>query len=81
MNGPCGGAGHGNSIFVTAERDGCSIELARKRGVVTGKIFAYKDSCGDINNDVQLGRFKQVGNCWASAAAKVCLQVGRRSDW
>lgn len=80
MNGSCAGLGHGDSIFVTAARDGCSIELTRARAGVSGKIFAYKNSCGDLDDDVQLGSFKQVGNCWTSASAKVCLKIARRSN-
>src|SRR3954453_9685477 len=30
MDGACGGAGHGSSVFVTAQRDGCSIELTQR---------------------------------------------------
>jgi hypothetical protein len=82
MNGLCGGGGHGNSIFVTAEKDGCSIELTRGRGGVTGKIFAYKNICagGDgppNDGDVNLGRFTLVNGCWQSGTARVCLKPGR----
>jgi hypothetical protein len=77
MNGPCEGAGHGSSIFVTADRDGCSIELTRKSGGVTGSLFAYKDDCGTLEKDVNLGPFRPAGACWVAAAAKVCVKPGR----
>lgn len=78
MDGPCSGLGHGNSIFVTAERDGCSIELSRSKGAVKGKVFAYKDTCGSPesapnNSDVDLGVFATEGECLRSNSASVCL--------
>jgi len=57
MSGPCSGLGHGNTLFVTAERDGCSDKLQRTKTGITGKIFAYKDACGDLENDVSVGVF------------------------
>ncbi len=77
MDGPCEGAGHGNSIFVTADRDGCSIELNRHGNTVTGSLSAYRNSCGEIDSDVNLGGFTPAGDCWAGSTAKVCVKAGR----
>jgi hypothetical protein len=78
MDGPCSGLGHGTSVFVTAERDGCSIELSRSKGTVKGKVFAYKNTCGSPesapnNSDVDLGVFATEGECLRSNSASVCL--------
>lgn len=77
MDGRCAGLGHGSSVFVTAQKDGCSIELTRNAKGVVGKIFEYKDVCGELEGDVDLGSFKPDGNCWKAAAAEVCLEAGR----
>lgn len=77
MDGPCAGMGHGASVFVTARKDGCSIELTKSAKGVVGKIFEYKDVCGELEGDVALGSFKPDGNCWKAASAEVCLEVGR----
>lgn len=77
MDGPCSGAGHGTSVFVTAERDGCSIDLSRHGASATGSLFAYKDACGELESDVNLGSFSPDGACWASQMARVCVQPGR----
>lgn len=79
MDGPCAGMGHGASVFVTARKDGCSIELTKSAKGVVGKIFEYKDVCKELEGegDVALGSFKPDGNCWKAASAKVCLEAGR----
>lgn len=77
MDGPCAGLGHGGSVFVTASKDGCSIELKKSAKGVVGKIFEYKDVCGDLEGDVQLGSFKPDGSCWKAASAELCLEAGR----
>lgn len=77
MDGPCAGMGHGASVFVTARKDGCSIELTKSAKGVVGKIFEYKDVCGELEGDVALGSFKPDGNCWKAASAEVCLEAGR----
>ncbi len=79
MDGLCSGAGHGDSVFVTAERDGCSIELSRDQGTVLGKVFAYKDTCGSPESapnkaDVSLGPLVVEGGCWHSKLASICLE-------
>lgn len=78
MMGPCSGAGHGSSVFVTAEADGCSIELTRDGSSVRGRLFAYKNTCGSEgsppnNSDVDLGTFRQDGRCLIAKDAEVCL--------
>lgn len=78
MMGPCSGAGHGSSVFVTAEADGCSVELNQDGTSVRGKLFAYKNTCGSENSpannsDVDLGTFTQDGRCWIAKNAEVCL--------
>ncbi|MBX9640096.1 MAG: SHOCT domain-containing protein [Mycobacteriaceae bacterium] len=76
MEGACSGAGHGSSIFMTAEHGGCSIELTRKSGQITGDMFAYKDVCEGLEDGetVNLGRFTQQGGCMRSARASLCLK-------
>lgn len=75
MNGACSGLGHGNSLFVTAEKDGCSLEIIRSG---RGAISAYKNECGNLDSsDTPIGTFKPVGNCLVAPAAKVCLKAGR----
>jgi hypothetical protein len=81
MDGACGGVGHGSSVFVTAQRDGCSIELIQRPQGVTGKIFAYKDTCGELETEVNLGVFKAEGSCWRTGSARICLQPGRLKNW
>lgn len=76
MEGACSGAGHGSSIFVTAEHGGCSIELTRKSGQITGDMFAYKDVCEGLEDaeHINLGRFTEQGGCIRSASASLCLK-------
>lgn len=77
MDGRCAGLGHGSSVFVTAQKDGCSIELTRSAKGVVGRIFEYKNVCAELEGDVDLGGFKPAGNCWKAASAEVCLEAGR----
>lgn len=82
MDGPCSGLGHGSTVFVTAERDGCSVELTKTKAGVIGKILAYKDTCGDSDtavndHDVALGSFQPSGSCLRAKAASLCLSAGR----
>lgn len=79
MSGACSGRGHGSSVFVTAEYDGCSIELTRTDGQVTGSLFAYKNTCGSPesapnNRNIDLGSFTLDGDCWRTKSTSVCLR-------
>jgi len=76
MAGPCSGLGHGSSLFVTAAADGCSIELKRNGGQITGDLFAYKNICEGLEDGEtgNLGRFTEQGGCMRSASASLCLK-------
>jgi hypothetical protein len=70
MNGSCSGLGHGSYITVTSDADGCTVDLDRSGDA---KLYAYKDSCGDLETDVPLAKFHDEGVCWASDTGRLCL--------
>lgn len=77
MNGRCLGLGHGRSVFVTSEKDGCSLEITPSGDVL---ISAYRNECG--NSDLgdlgePIGKLKRVGRCLVGSSARVCLEAGR----
>jgi hypothetical protein len=77
MNGPCKGLGHGDSLFVTAEKDQCSLDVTRSGEVA---ISAYRGDCGNSelgSDDEPIGKLKPVGNCLVGPNARVCLKAGR----
>jgi hypothetical protein len=77
MNGRCSGLGHRDSLFVTAEKDSCSLNITRSGQVA---ISAYRGECGESDlgsDDEPIGRLKPVGNCLIGPNAKVCLKAGR----
>lgn len=73
----CSGKGHGDSIFVTSQADGCSVELTKGERSVTGSVFAYRDICPGLGEDdttpVDLGEFKISGGCFESEKTSICL--------
>ena len=78
MNGLCSGLGHGDSLFVTSNKDACSLSITRSGEAA---ISAYRGDCGssDLGSDDEpIGILKRIGNCWVGANAKVCLKAGRR---
>ena len=77
MDGKCSGLGHGNSLFVTADKDQCSLNITRSGEVA---ISAYRGVCGNSDlgsDDKPIGRLKPVGNCLVGPNAKVCLKADR----
>lgn len=81
MSGPCRGAGHGNAVTVTADKDGCTVDLVRKGTKVMGYLTAYRNVCGEIESEVQLGAFVQQGGCWVGRSARLCLTPRRGTHW
>ena len=76
MNGKCAGLGHRDSLFVTAEKDQCSLNITRSGEVA---ISAYRGDCGASglgSTDVAIGKLKAVGGCLVAANARVCLKAG-----
>lgn len=73
----CSGKGHGDSIFVTSQADGCSVELNKGKRSVTGSVFAYRDICPGLGEDdttpVDLGEFEISGDCFESGQTSICL--------
>lgn len=81
MDGPCSGAGHGNSLFISSESDGCSVELTNSSSSVTGTLLAYKDVCWldkvsgvEVKDELPLGKFEYSGRCWSNDRARICLR-------
>lgn len=75
MDGPCSGLGHGGSLFVTAEADGCSFDVTLKGQRAAGSLFAYRNTCGDLEADVAVGPFERQGECWSAPNARFCLRA------
>lgn len=74
MDGACSGLGHGGSLFVTAEADGCSLDISRHGEKARGSLFAYKNACGELESDVAVGPLVKSGNCWIGDNARFCLK-------
>ena len=77
MNGKCSGLGHRNYLFVTAEKDSCSLSIARSGEVA---ISAYRGECGDSElgmDEESLGELKPVRDCLVGRNVRVCLKAGR----
>jgi hypothetical protein len=77
MNGRCSGLGHRNSVFVTSDKDACSLNISRSGEIA---ISAYRGACGssDLGSDDEpIGTVRKSGNCWTGANARVCLVLGR----
>lgn len=77
IEGGCSGMGHGNSLFVTSDADGCSVEITRESGGLSGKVFAYRNRCEPLGeNDtipVGLGKFAEKDGCIGNGSSKLCL--------
>jgi hypothetical protein len=80
MDGQCSGLGHGDSIFLTAERDGCSVELGKEGAQATGKLFAYRNTCWideakgqSLEEEVVLPSSKFEDGCWRASGVEVCV--------
>jgi len=77
MTGKCSGLGHGDSLFVTAAKDSCSLRITPSGDVA---ISAYRGECGDSelgSDDEPIGKLTPVGDCLVGPNAKVCLKAGR----
>ncbi|WP_156500407.1 hypothetical protein [Croceicoccus bisphenolivorans] len=77
IEGGCSGMGHGNSLFVTSDADGCSVEITREARGLSGKVFAYRNPCEPLGeNDttpVGLGNFTEKDGCLDNGSSKLCL--------
>lgn len=81
MAGACSGAERPDQIVLTADRDGCTIEINKSGSGSTAKVYAYRNICRvngsddeTVEDDIDYGTVQLSNGCWIGRDLKACIK-------